>query len=130
MSFEKPDLVNYSPAPLWFWNDKLDPKELRRQVKLMGEGGVKNFIMHARWGLQTPYLTKEWWKVVSAAVEAAREDGGRAWIYDEYNYPSGICGFKITARAEYRERYLVPVTARVLGGKPVEAELPAGEIVS
>lgn len=36
------------PAPLWTWNDKLEPDELRRQVRLFAEHGHGGFFMDAR----------------------------------------------------------------------------------
>ena len=64
VSFAQPDLLNYGPVPFWFWNDRIDEAEIRRQVRLMASGGVRAFIIHARWGLTTPYLSAEWWRLV------------------------------------------------------------------
>ena len=59
-----PDLTNppaqYRPIPFWSWNDKLDPEELRRQIREMKKAGLGGFFMHARGGLQTAYLSDEW----------------------------------------------------------------------
>ncbi|MHC4253266.1 MAG: hypothetical protein ACYS9X_29450, partial [Planctomycetota bacterium] len=53
-------------APFWSWNGKLDPKELRRQVRDMKEHGMGGFFMHSRVGLETPYLGPEWMEAVRA----------------------------------------------------------------
>ena len=50
----------YRPIPFWSWNDKLDPEELRRQIREMHAQGIGGFFMHARGGLQTEYLSAEW----------------------------------------------------------------------
>ena len=39
--------------PFWSWNDRLEKKELVRQIELMKESGIEGFFMHARGGLKT-----------------------------------------------------------------------------
>ena len=56
-------------APFWSWNDDLDVKELRRQVREMARAGLGGHMMHARIGLVTPYLGKEWMDCIRAAVD-------------------------------------------------------------
>jgi hypothetical protein len=130
MSFQNPDLQNYGPTPLWFWNDRLKEPELRRQIRLMRQGGVHNFIIHARWGLKTPYLSKDWWRMVAASVDEAKKIGSRAWIYDEYNYPSGIGGFKITRQEKFRERFLNVERGQTRSGKALQLLRPKGRLVA
>lgn len=130
MSFQNPDLQNYGPVPLWFWNDRLKEPELRRQIRLMRQGGVHNFIIHARWGLKTRYLSPEWWKMVTATVDEAKKIGSRAWIYDEYNYPSGIGGFKISSQERFRERFLTVERGESRAGRPIRLKAPAGRRVA
>ncbi|NQX49655.1 hypothetical protein HQN87_30605 [Paenibacillus tritici] len=48
--------AEYRSAPLWSWNDKLEPAELKRQIEEMHAAGIGGFFMHARSGLQTPYM--------------------------------------------------------------------------
>ena len=48
------------PIPFWSWNEKLNTDETARQVRLMGKAGIGGFFMHARGGLQTPYMGEEW----------------------------------------------------------------------
>ena len=129
MSFAQPDLLNFGPVPFWFWNDKLDAAELRRQVRLMRQGGVRNFIIHARWGLKTSYLSQAWWSQVKVAVDEAKAIGSRAWFYDEYNYPSGICGFKITREERYRERYVAVEKLELASGAKGVLKLPKGRLL-
>jgi hypothetical protein len=126
MPFHAPDLSEHGPVPFWFWNDELEEPELRRQIRLMRQGGLRNFIIHARWGLKTPYLSALWWRQVKAAVDEAKRQGLRVWLYDEYNYPSGIAGFKLTRQARFRERFLATASLRVAGGRTAQLQLPAG----
>lgn len=88
----------YSAAAFWFWNDKLEPEELRRQLSEMHDKGMLEAVIHARVGLETPYLSEEWFSCVSVAVEQARAYGMKLWIYDEDNFPSGYAGGKVLAK--------------------------------
>ncbi|MEI8341915.1 MAG: hypothetical protein WCH43_10325, partial [Verrucomicrobiota bacterium] len=85
----------FRPAPLWVWNDELEPDEIRRQVRLFAEHGYGGFFMHARAGLKTPYLGDKWFECVRAATDEAKALGIKAWIYDEERWPSGFAGGQI-----------------------------------
>lgn len=87
----------YTAAPFWFWNDDLDPDEIRRQVREMHAQNVRGFFIHARVGRVTPYMSDRWMECVKAAVDEADGLGMRAWIYDEDNWPSGYAGGAICA---------------------------------
>ncbi len=90
----------YRPLPFWSWNDLLDPAELRRQIQLMHDAGIGGFFMHARGGLQTVYLSKEWMECVNACLDEAGKLGMEAWLYDENGWPSGFCGGAVNALGE------------------------------
>src|SRR5512136_2814171 len=98
----------YREVPFWSWNDDLDPAELARQIKLMDEAGWGGFFMHARVGLRTPYMGKQWMACIRACVEAARERSMSAWLYDEDKWPSGFAGgLSVAANPDYRDQCLV-----------------------
>lgn len=84
--------TEYRPHPFWSWNDRLEPQETARQVRLMGDAGIGGFFMHARGGLQTAYMSEEWHANIRAAIDAAKEYGMHPWIYDEDGWPSGFGG--------------------------------------
>lgn len=83
---------SYGSLPFWSWNDRLEPGELRRQIHNMHELGMNGFFMHARGGLETEYLSDEWFECISACVEEAKKLGMEAWSYDENGWPSGFAG--------------------------------------
>ena len=98
----------YREIPFWSWNDILEPDELRRQIELIQQGGWGGFFMHARIGLRTAYMGKQWMAAVRASVAAARDLGIDAWMYDEDKWPSGFAGGLSTApRADFRAQYLI-----------------------
>ena len=95
------------PVPFWSWNDKLEADECVRQIELMHEQGIGGFFMHARGGLLTEYLSKEWFEVTEACVKAAERLGMNAWAYDEDGWPSGFGGGLVNGKGlEYQQKYL------------------------
>ncbi|MCW5940360.1 MAG: hypothetical protein KF884_11990 [Fimbriimonadaceae bacterium] len=88
----------FSLTPFWFWNGDLEPRELLRQVDEMLEKGVRAFVIHARTGLNLPYLGEEWFERVGLVVERASQLGMHVWIYDEDNWPSGYAGGAVLGR--------------------------------
>lgn len=94
------------PVPFWSWNDKLEPDELRRQIGAMQNAGMGGFFMHARGGLETEYLSEEWFRAVETSVDEAKKRGMQAWCYDENGWPSGFAGGKLLEDPENRAHYL------------------------
>jgi len=95
-----------APMPFWFWNGNLNFEKLKNQMKIMREAGIDEFIIHARTGLKTPFLSEEWFHVFEQVVQEAKKTDMRLWIYDEFNWPSGSAGGIITKKPEAREHYL------------------------
>jgi len=89
--------TTYRGAPFWAWNDRLQVSELTRQVKDMRAHGMGGFFMHSREGLETPYLSPEWMDCICQTVQAAKEAGMNAWLYDEDRWPSGFAGGRVPA---------------------------------
>ena len=83
---------SYGSIPFWSWNDKLEEDELRRQIRVMKSLGMNGFFMHARGGLETEYLSAEWYDCINACVDEAKKLGMEAWSYDENGWPSGFAG--------------------------------------
>lgn len=111
MMITKSDYINpvmkYRPIPFWSWNDKLDPEELRYQIREMHKQGLGGFFMHARGGLQTAYLSAEWMDCVNACLDEAGKLGMEAWLYDENGWPSGFGGGLVNALGiKYQQKYL------------------------
>ena len=97
----------YRPAPFWSWNDKLDPEELRWQIREMAKAGLGGFFMHARGGLQTEYLSQEWLDCVAACIDEAKKLNMDAWLYDENGWPSGFGGGLVNGLGmTYQQKYL------------------------
>ncbi len=113
MDFKQVD-KRYRPIPFWSWNERLDTEETKEQVRSMDQAGIGGFFMHARGGLQTEYMGEEWFRNVSAALEAASQTGMRPWAYDENGWPSGFGNGAVNGMGlEYQQKYLRMADAQV-----------------
>lgn len=86
---------SFGSIPFWSWNDRLKSEELRRQMRDMKRIGMAGCFMHARAGLETEYLSDEWFECVNACVDEAERLGMQAWAYDENGWPSGFGGGRL-----------------------------------
>jgi hypothetical protein len=129
----------HSIRPFWFWNGKLDPGEIDQQIRQMVKHGVYGAYVHCRGGLETPYLSEEWWEAVGSALQSARENGFMLCMVDEFEWPSGEArdywmpgqnkSRVVAANPDFRMRRLHPVEHTVRGPARVEIDLPEGATV-
>ena len=74
----------------------------------MQEAGLGGAFMHARIGLETPYMGEEWMAAIRACVEESDTIGLHAWLYDEDCWPSGTGGGAVPALGEaYLQKKLI-----------------------
>ena len=103
----------YRPIPFWSWNEKLDTEETARQIKLMDEAGLGGYFMHARGGLETAYMGKEWFDNIQTGIEKGNALGMEPWAYDEAGWPSGFGAGKVCEKGlKYQQKTLC------MGDKP------------
>ena len=80
---------DFSPMPFWFWNGKMEGPIIQQQIRDMVDQHVYGAFLHGRDGLQTPYLSEEWFKAIGAGLEQSRKSGFEFNFLDEYDWPSG-----------------------------------------
>ena len=115
----------YRGTPFWAWNGKLSREELLRQIKIFKEMGLGGFHMHVRTGMDTPYLTEEFMGFIRFCIDAAKEEGMLAWLYDEDRWPSGTAGGKVTAgKKENARKSLMLTTEPYAPDRPHRATKP------
>ncbi len=86
-----------SQAPFWFWNGPLDPNAMREQIRMMADKGVHAAMPHPRFGMDRRlYLEEPFWQAMDATIDEAQKTGSSIWLYDEYNWPSGGAGGRVT----------------------------------
>lgn len=113
--FKKP-WNQYKMVPFWFLNDYLKPSEMRHQVREFAKKNVGGAFMHGRFGLRTPYFSKEWWECINAAVDEGKKLGFNLWIYDEMNFASGWAHGRIyEENPNFQEQHLDLIEKDVSG---------------
>ncbi len=100
------EIDNYRPIPFWSWNDKLEPNELKKQIRWMKKQGFGGYFMHARGGLTTEYLSDDWFNCVEACIEEGEKLNMQSWAYDENGWPSGFVGGKLLEDKNNVDKYL------------------------
>ncbi|MBN2582696.1 MAG: hypothetical protein JXL80_06475 [Planctomycetes bacterium] len=115
----------YRFAPFWFWNHELKADELERQILEMKDRGMGGFIMHARHGLLTPYMGRQWMEAVEHCAKVAQREKMWAWLYDEDNWPSGTVGMRLAREhPEYRMSQLrISDRADLRRGETIDREI-------
>ncbi|MBR1868257.1 MAG: hypothetical protein IJ800_06765, partial [Clostridia bacterium] len=105
-ALKKHDTTPFKPIPFWSINSKLEKREIIRQIGEMKAFGLGGFVFHARTGLETEYLSDEWFEMVETALDQAKKYGMKVWIYDENGWPSGFVGGKLLEKEENRASFL------------------------
>jgi len=116
--------------PFWFWNGDMREEEIVSQIQEMKEKGVPGFLIHPRQGMEVPYMSREYFDRVRVAVRTAKENDMEVWLYDEYPYPSGICGGEvILEHPEFRSKRLEKRVETVQGGREIKLFAPWGRVL-
>jgi len=120
----------YYPVPFWFLNSDLNEREIESCLVELKNKHIYSVFMHPRTGLEIKYLSDEYWKRINFILRKIEELEMTAWLYDEYNWPSGVVGGKILREhPEYRQTYLDYVVRKTEKGKEVEVKIE-GEFIS
>ncbi len=127
-SFSSPQ-AKYRPLPFWFWNSKMEPDIVEAQVRDFAQKGLGGFFIHARFGLETEYLSREWMECVERAVKTARETGLEVWLYDENGFPSGIGNLKVSRITDYRPKFVEYKEYETEGGSETDILLGNAEVL-
>lgn len=96
----------YRGAPFWSWNCQVSEDMVDEQIEIYKEMGMGGFHIHARTGLETPYMGERFLELVKRANARGKEQGMLCYLYDEDRYPSGAAGGKVTENLQYRQRFL------------------------
>ena len=108
--------AEYRVKPFWFWNDRLEAGEIAAQIQNFCAMGLGGFFIHARFGLETPYMSEQWLDMVEVAVLEAKRCGLEVWLYDENLFPSGIGDTKVSKMAKCRVRFIEYGVFQTLSG--------------
>ena len=125
----------YSPEPFWFWNGKMEGAKVQEQIRRMVEQHVYGAFLHGRDGLETPYLSEDWWKAIGAGLEEAKRVGFSFDFVDDYDWPSGEIrnawrtdnhqSEVIAGNPNFRQRTLAHKEEVIKGPRDVSLAMPA-----
>lgn len=116
--------------PFWFWNGDMKEEEIVRQIIEMKNQGVPGFLIHPRQGMEIPYMSRAFFDRVRLAVKTAKENDMEVWLYDEYPYPSGICGGEVILdHPEFLCKRLKRAVTITAGNKEVKLSAPWGRVI-
>ena len=73
----------YRPLNYWGWLENIQPEEVKWQVGEMHKAGLGGYVMHARGGLEIPYMGEQWLDSVKAMIEQGKELGMVTIVDDE-----------------------------------------------
>ena len=91
--FKTPD-AEYEPVVMWFWGDMPTEDGITFQMEQFRSQNIINFFVHPA-GCDIEYLSDRYMELIQHVVKEAKRLGMYYWIYDEYDYPSGIAGGKL-----------------------------------
>ena len=103
-------ISSYRPMPLWTWNSKITRDDIDRMLGDFKEHGFGGAFIHPRPGMETVYLSDDWFDLWEYSVKKGEELGLEIWIYDENSYPSGFAGGHVPY--EWPESYNHPTGLR------------------
>ena len=117
-----------APAVMWFTSGNISKKEMTYQLEGFRRAGIRDFFIHASNGTEGDYLGEHFFSMIDHALCEAKRLDMRFWIYDEYNWPSGIAGGQVLRDAPWaRSRRLVKMCETVGGGETLRMKLPSKE---
>ena len=82
-------------------------KDIYEYLSSLREHGIEQALIYPRSGCEIEYLSEEWFCTVGYFIESARALNMHIWLYDDFNWPSGDAGGRVTAVPEYRLQALV-----------------------
>ncbi|MBQ4510020.1 MAG: hypothetical protein II984_04790 [Clostridia bacterium] len=81
---------------------KPSKSEIYEYLRSMKENGILSVLLYPRSGCEIEYLSEEWFSCIGFFIECAKELEMQIWLYDDFNWPSGDAGGKVTEIPEYR----------------------------
>ena len=75
-------------------------------LKSLLDNGIGGVMIYPRSGCELEYLSEEWFATVKNIIEGSEELGLDVWLYDDFNWPSGDAGGRITAEPKHRRQAL------------------------
>lgn len=76
-------------------------------LKSQKDNGISSAMIYPRSGCEVEYLSEEWFDTVGYFIEAAEHLEMTLWLYDDFNWPSGDAGGKVTKLEKFRSKSII-----------------------
>ena len=98
---------SYNPIPLWMWNSKLNINSTASMAEKFAKSGFGGFCITPGSGLSARYLSEEWLRNISAALDCAADISAEGWICDRLQGFSGFAKSDIYSKGlKYQQKFL------------------------
>lgn len=119
----------YTPATMWFTMGNIDKREMSYQIEGFKKAGINDFFIHPSNRTQGDYLGDYFFRMINHAASEAQRLGMNYWIYDEYNWPSGVAGGQVFRDAPWARRScLCKITVKAASKETIRFQLPEKDI--
>lgn len=118
----------YTPSAMWFTSGNIHKKEMTYQIEQFRKQGIQDYFIHPSDGTQGDYLGEHFFSMIRHAADEAKRLGMHFWIYDDYNWPSGIAGGQVLADEPWTHyTCLTRIVQTAAAGQTVHVSLPEKE---
>lgn len=83
---------------------KPNKTEIYAYLKGLKENGIDSVLLYPRSGCEIEYLSNEWFNTIENFINSAITLDMKIWLYDDFNWPSGDAGGKVSKIEAYRLR--------------------------
>ena len=109
---------NIHLAAQYFLNHELTDRELISQTEALADAGYECVYAHSRYGLETPYLSEQWFHAIKVIIDSCKHKGIKFAIWDEDGFPSPVAANRVAAlHPEYTSQQLRPEIFHVKAGE-------------
>ena len=77
-------------------------REIFTYLKELKENGIEQVMIYPRSGCEVEYMSEKWFETVACFLKNIKQLNMTAWLYDDFNWPSGDAAGKVSAREEFR----------------------------
>lgn len=76
--------------------------DIRNYMRNLKENGIDQVMLYPRSGCEIEYLSDRWFCTIQMFLKAAEQLDMAVWLYDEFNWPSGDAGGRVTQNEAFR----------------------------
>lgn len=76
--------------------------EIHEYMISLRDNGIYQALLYPRSGCEIEYLSDEWFCVIGHFISSAKSLGMSIWLYDDFNWPSGDAGGRVSAFKDFR----------------------------